>query len=86
MADSQPSAAPLVPDRKGATPVPWYREVTPPQWKALLAAQLGWMLDGLDDDGRNRALEALRRSIAAHTEETGVLYASATWIIQAHTI
>jgi SAM-dependent methyltransferase len=52
----------------------------------FVSAQLGWMLDGLDDDARNRALDALRTSIAAHTEEDGVVYASATWIIQAHTI
>jgi SAM-dependent methyltransferase len=51
----------------------------------FVSAQLGWMLDGLDDDGRNRALDALRTSIAAHTDERGVFYGSATWIIQAHT-
>jgi SAM-dependent methyltransferase len=52
----------------------------------FVSAQLGWMLDGLDDDGRNRALDALRTSIAGHTEEGGVFYGSATWIIQAVTI
>jgi MFS family permease len=30
------------------SPVPWYREVTRDQWKALLAAKLGWMLDAMD--------------------------------------
>ena len=29
-------------------PVPWYREVAPAQWRVLLAAQLGWMLDAMD--------------------------------------
>lgn len=43
----------------------------------------GWMLDGLDDDGRARALEALRTTMAAHETDAGVLYNSAAWIIQA---
>jgi SAM-dependent methyltransferase len=49
----------------------------------FVSAQLGWMLEDLDDDGRSRALEALRTSIAAHTDDGGVFYASATWLIQA---
>jgi SAM-dependent methyltransferase len=52
----------------------------------FVSEQLGWMLEDLDDDRRRRALDALRTSIAAHTEEGGVFYASATWIIQAHTV
>ncbi len=28
--------------------LPWYREVNANQWKALLAASLGWTLDGMD--------------------------------------
>jgi SAM-dependent methyltransferase len=51
----------------------------------FVSEQMGWMLEGLDNDGQNRALDALRTSIAAHTEDGGVFYASATWIIQAHT-
>ena len=31
-----------------AGPVPWYRTVTPDQWRALIAAKLGWMLDAMD--------------------------------------
>jgi SAM-dependent methyltransferase len=52
----------------------------------FVSEQLGWMLEDLDDDRRSRALDALRTSIAAHTEDGGVFYASATWIIQAHTV
>ncbi len=29
-------------------PTPWYRAATAAQWKTLLAAQLGWMLDAID--------------------------------------
>jgi MFS family permease len=29
-------------------PVPWYHTITAEQWKTLLAAQLGWMLDAMD--------------------------------------
>lgn len=28
--------------------VPWYRTITPEQWRALAAAKLGWMLDAMD--------------------------------------
>ena len=49
----------------------------------LVSEQYGWMLEGLDDDGRSRALDALRTSIAAHTEDHGVTFGSATWIVQA---
>ncbi|WP_334142773.1 class I SAM-dependent methyltransferase [Rhabdothermincola sp.] len=43
----------------------------------------GWMLEGLDDESRSRALGALRSSIESHTGSTGVLYASAAWLIRA---
>jgi MFS family permease len=29
-------------------PIPWYYTITAEQWKTLLAAQLGWMLDAMD--------------------------------------
>jgi SAM-dependent methyltransferase len=44
---------------------------------------LGWMLDGLDDAGRARALDALRSTLAAHETHAGVVYESAAWIIRA---
>jgi MFS family permease len=31
-----------------ARAVPWYREITVEQWRALAAAKLGWMLDSMD--------------------------------------
>jgi SAM-dependent methyltransferase len=43
----------------------------------------GWMREGLDYDGRESALASLRRTIAEHTDDRGVTYQSATWIIEA---
>ncbi|MEV6578585.1 methyltransferase domain-containing protein [Streptomyces sp. NPDC051582] len=44
---------------------------------------LGWMLDGLDEQDRRRAVDDLRATLAAHESDSGVLYASAAWIIRA---
>ncbi len=44
---------------------------------------LGWMLDGLEDTGRARALDALRSTMTAHETDRGVIYQSAAWTIQA---
>lgn len=44
---------------------------------------LGWMLEGLDDAGRARALEALHASTAAHAGADGVIYGSGAWTIRA---
>ena len=41
------------------------------------------MREGLDDDGREAALAALRSTIASHTTRDGVTFQSASWIIQA---
>jgi SAM-dependent methyltransferase len=48
---------------------------------ALILGVSGWMLDGLDDDGRAGALAALRRTVDAHTGPDGVEFGSATWLI-----
>ncbi|MFF4105134.1 class I SAM-dependent methyltransferase [Streptomyces sp. NPDC001903] len=44
---------------------------------------LGWMLDGLDEQDRRRAVDELRSTLAAHESDSGVRYASAAWIIRA---
>jgi SAM-dependent methyltransferase len=44
---------------------------------------LGWMLNGLDDDARRRAEQALRRTIEAHEQPDGVRFAAAVWLITA---
>jgi SAM-dependent methyltransferase len=43
----------------------------------------GWMLEGLDEAGRARALEALLASLVAHDSDRGVTYDSAAWLITA---
>jgi len=43
----------------------------------------GSMLQGLDDEARTGALDALRATIVAHDTGDGVLYPSATWIVGA---
>jgi MFS family permease len=40
---SQSEASPIA-----VKPVPWYTTITRDQWRALLAAKLGWMLDAMD--------------------------------------
>ena len=37
---------------------------------------MGWMLDGLDGTGRNRALDALSATVAAHAGSGGITFAS----------
>ena len=49
----------------------------------FLVGVAGWMLEGLDEDGRARALAALRASIEAHESTDGVTYDSAAWLIRA---
>jgi SAM-dependent methyltransferase len=44
---------------------------------------MGWMLDGLDDVGRARAVDGLRTTTVAHQTSDGVLFGSAAWTITA---
>ena len=44
---------------------------------------MGWMLDGLDEANRTRAVEALHATMTAHETSDGVLFGSAAWTIQA---
>jgi SAM-dependent methyltransferase len=49
----------------------------------FVLGQLGWMLDGLDDAGRSRAVDDLRATTRAHETPDGVVFGSATWTIRA---
>jgi SAM-dependent methyltransferase len=44
---------------------------------------LGWMLDGLDDSGRERALDALTATVTVHAGTDGITFASAAWLVLA---
>jgi SAM-dependent methyltransferase len=44
---------------------------------------LGWMVAGLNNEGRRRAVDNLRVTLTAHDTGHGVLYGSATWTIRA---
>jgi SAM-dependent methyltransferase len=50
--------------------------------QGLLGA-LGWLLRDLDDATRERALDDLRATLAAHATSAGVTFGSAAWLIQA---
>jgi SAM-dependent methyltransferase len=49
----------------------------------FIVGLVGWMLEGLDDTGRHRALDDLRATVDAHTTPDGVVFGSAAWIIRA---
>lgn len=66
----------------GTTAPMWFGHDTDDAHR-LLSGLMGWMLDGLADTDRARALDDLRTSIAAHETPDGVLYGSATWTIRA---
>ena len=44
---------------------------------------MGWMLNGLDDTGRKRALDALSATVTAHASSDGITFASGAWLIRA---
>lgn len=50
---------------------------------AFVLGLLGWMLEGLDDGRRTRALGALRATVAAHTTADGVVYDSGALLVRA---
>jgi SAM-dependent methyltransferase len=50
---------------------------------AFIRGLLGWMLEGLDEDARDRALGDLRRAAQRHVTSAGVEFGSATWLVTA---
>jgi hypothetical protein len=44
---------------------------------------MGWMLDGLDETDRQRALAALESTLTAHAGRDGVTFHSGAWLIEA---
>src|SRR5690242_14072955 len=51
----------------------WYREVTPTQWKAFVAAYLGWVLDGFDFTIVTFLLVDIQRSFTVSAALAGAL-------------
>ena len=49
----------------------------------MVIGLMGWMLDGLDADGRVVARDALQRTMEAHHTSDGVRFGSSAWIIRA---
>ena len=51
----------------------WYHEINREQWKVLLAAQLGWMLDAMDVMLYSMVLVHLMRELGMSKAEGGLL-------------
>ncbi|WP_042388342.1 class I SAM-dependent methyltransferase [Streptacidiphilus melanogenes] len=64
-----------------ALTAPMHFGADPDTAQRFVTGLLGWLLAGLDDAGRTRALADLRASLATHGTAEGVLYPSATWLI-----
>ena len=60
----------------------WYRSINSRQWKSLVAAQLGWMLDAMDVMLYAFALGAIQREFGLTSAEAGAL-ASVTLVASA---
>jgi SAM-dependent methyltransferase len=69
-------------DLEGAHEAMWFGDDAEDAYQFVLGL-LGWMLEGLDDAGKVRAVNGLRASTATHETADGVFYDSAVWIIRA---
>src|SRR5947209_17140804 len=56
--------------------MPWYREIDRAQWRTLIAAQLGWMLDAMDVMLYSFALTAIRSEFQLNAAAAGALGAA----------
>lgn len=61
------------------SPAAWYRSVGPRQWKSLVAAQLGWMLDAMDVMLYAFALGAIQLEFGLSSAEAGLWLPSHWW-------
>ncbi|GAA1555316.1 methyltransferase domain-containing protein [Streptomyces globosus] len=67
------------------------REQSAPMWfgadaraaHRFVSGLLGWMLEGLGEEGRTAALHGLQQSLTRHEQPDGVFYGSATWLVTA---
>ena len=56
-----------------AAPLPWYRTITREQWRVLLAAKFGWMLDAMDFMLYAMALGQIQSYFGFDTRTAGLL-------------
>jgi MFS family permease len=68
---SERGVVPVAADGDRSTP--WYRTITPDQWRVLVAAKLGWMLDAMDFMLYAMAIGQLRRYFAIDDATAGLL-------------
>src|SRR5215204_2223965 len=66
------SSSPMAATATGAA-VPWYRTVTREQWRVLLAAKFGWMLDAMDFMLYTMAVGQLRAYFGFGDDTAGML-------------
>lgn len=62
---------------------PMYYGPDPDDAFRFISGNFAWMVRDLDADTRRRALDALWTNVADHQTDRGVLYDSATWLIEA---
>jgi len=60
----------------------WFGNETDDAQRFILGL-VGWMMSGLDEAGRCRALDDLRATIDAHVARDGVVFGSGAWLIRA---
>jgi MFS family permease len=60
-------------DQPAIAVMPWYRSITAEQWKTLVAAFLGWMLDAMDFVLYLMAVTTLQREFDYDTAASGLL-------------
>jgi len=62
---------------------PMYFGATADDAHRFVAGLTAWMLEGLDDAGRQRALDDLRARMVAHESSRGVEFGSSMWLVTA---
>ena len=70
---SQPASTYSTVAAASSIAVPWYRTITPYQWKVLWAAKLGWMLDAMDFMLYAMAIGQLRAYFGINDATAGLL-------------
>lgn len=60
----------------------WFGDAADDAFTFVLG-QMGWMLADADEPTKARALDNLRKTLAAHETADGVLYGAAVWLISA---